>query len=62
MIEHATFADETVVLGPGDRLYCYTDGVIEAQDASEQEFGYARLVAALVVCGIARCGRGSISS
>jgi sigma-B regulation protein RsbU (phosphoserine phosphatase) len=45
MIEHATFEDEAVTLHPGDRLYFYTDGVIEALDASEQEFGYARLVA-----------------
>ena len=45
MIEHATFDDETAVLQPGDRLYFYTDGVIEALDASEQEFGYARLMA-----------------
>jgi sigma-B regulation protein RsbU (phosphoserine phosphatase) len=47
MIEHATFADETATLHPGDRLYFYTDGVIEARDASEQEFGYERLVAEL---------------
>jgi sigma-B regulation protein RsbU (phosphoserine phosphatase) len=47
MIEHATFADETAILQPGDRLYFYTDGVIEALDASEQEFGHARLVAEL---------------
>ena len=45
MIEHATFDDETVILQPGDRLYFYTDGVIEALDASEQEFGYVRLMA-----------------
>jgi phosphoserine phosphatase RsbU/P len=45
MIEHASFADETAVLHPGDRLYFYTDGVIEALDESEQEFGYSRLVA-----------------
>jgi sigma-B regulation protein RsbU (phosphoserine phosphatase) len=47
MIEHATFNDETVFLQPGDRLIFYTDGVIEALDASEQEFGYARLMAEL---------------
>ena len=47
MIEHATYVDETVPLHPGDRLYFYTDGVIEALDASEQEFGYARLMAAV---------------
>jgi sigma-B regulation protein RsbU (phosphoserine phosphatase) len=45
MIENATFEDETAFLQPGDRLYFYTDGVIEALDASEQEFGFARLVA-----------------
>ena len=45
MIEHATFEDETAILQPGDRLYFYTDGVIEALDASEQEFGHARLIA-----------------
>jgi sigma-B regulation protein RsbU (phosphoserine phosphatase) len=47
MIEHAIFADETAILQPGDRLYFYTDGVTEALDASEQEFGGARLVAEL---------------
>jgi sigma-B regulation protein RsbU (phosphoserine phosphatase) len=45
MIEEATYDDETATLGPGDRLYFYTDGVIEALDAAEQEFGYPRLVA-----------------
>ena len=44
MIEHATFDDEVVTLQPGDRLYFYTDGVIEALNASEQEFGHARLM------------------
>jgi phosphoserine phosphatase RsbU/P len=47
MIEHATYDDEAMSLQPGDRLYFYTDGVIEALDAAEQEFGYERLVAAL---------------
>jgi sigma-B regulation protein RsbU (phosphoserine phosphatase) len=47
MIENATFADETAILHPGDRLYFYTDGVIEARDAADQEFGYERLVAEL---------------
>jgi PAS domain S-box-containing protein len=44
MIEQAAFDDQTTVLQPGDRLYFYTDGVIEALDAAEQEFGYVRLV------------------
>jgi sigma-B regulation protein RsbU (phosphoserine phosphatase) len=45
MFEHSTYGDEAVSLHPGDRLYFYTDGVVEALDASEQEFGYDRLVA-----------------
>ena len=45
MIEHATYEEETAILQPGDRLYFYTDGVIEALDASEQEFGFERLMA-----------------
>jgi PAS domain S-box-containing protein len=44
MIEHTTFDDEAIILEPGDRVYFYTDGVIEALDAAEQEFGYARLM------------------
>ena len=44
MIEHATFDDEVVTLEPGDRVYFYTDGVIEALNASEQEFGHVRLM------------------
>ena len=45
MIEDARFDDETVTLHKGDRLYFYTDGVTEALNAAEQEFGYAGLVA-----------------
>jgi serine phosphatase RsbU (regulator of sigma subunit) len=33
-----------VTLQPGDRLYFYTDGVIEALNASEHDFGHARLM------------------
>lgn len=45
MIESASYRDETVSLGPGDRIYFYTDGVTEAQDTAEVEFGPARLMA-----------------
>lgn len=47
MIEHATYDDESVMLSPGDRLYFYTDGAIEALDADEQEFGSRRLIEAI---------------
>jgi CheY-like chemotaxis protein/anti-sigma regulatory factor (Ser/Thr protein kinase) len=36
---------------PGDRLYLYTDGVIETPDAQGQRFGQARLEASLRVSG-----------
>jgi sigma-B regulation protein RsbU (phosphoserine phosphatase) len=45
MIDHATFDDEAMSLQPGDRVYFYTDGVVEALNDSEQEFGHARLMA-----------------
>lgn len=45
MIEGASYRDETVSLEPGDRIYIYTDGATEAADASEVEFGPARLMA-----------------
>ncbi|MCL4812810.1 MAG: SpoIIE family protein phosphatase [Vicinamibacteraceae bacterium] len=44
MIENATYDDEVAVMEPGDRIYFYTDGVIEALDSSEEEFGHARLM------------------
>jgi sigma-B regulation protein RsbU (phosphoserine phosphatase) len=45
MIEDAAFEDETITLEPGDRLYFYTDGAIEALNAGDEEFGHARLLA-----------------
>ncbi|MGE5200276.1 MAG: PP2C family protein-serine/threonine phosphatase [Rhodospirillaceae bacterium] len=44
MLDEAAFEDETLTLEPGDRLYFYTDGAIEALDARGEEFGVARLV------------------
>ena len=34
-----TIKEEKVVLGPGDRIVMYTDGVVEAMNAENQEFG-----------------------
>jgi sigma-B regulation protein RsbU (phosphoserine phosphatase) len=45
MLDDATYSDASLTIAPGDRLYFYTDGVIEALDASEREFGYDRLMA-----------------
>jgi serine phosphatase RsbU (regulator of sigma subunit) len=41
--EDAEFVDDTVVLGPGDALVLYTDGVTEARDRSGTLFGQRRL-------------------
>jgi sigma-B regulation protein RsbU (phosphoserine phosphatase) len=39
------FASMTVDLDPGDRLVLYTDGVTEAEDTKDREYGEARLEA-----------------
>jgi sigma-B regulation protein RsbU (phosphoserine phosphatase) len=44
MIDDATFEEEALTLHPGDRLYFYTDGVTEAVNAFEEEFGHTRLL------------------
>jgi len=44
MIGDAVFAQESLTLQPGDRLYFHTDGVTEALNADEEEFGHARLL------------------
>jgi len=44
MIAEAAFDDESLTLEPGDRLYFYTDGAIEALNDGEEEFGHSRLL------------------
>jgi len=50
MIEDAVFDQERLVLEPGDRLFFYTDGVVEALDAAEQEYGINRLMSEIDRC------------
>jgi PAS domain S-box-containing protein len=45
MFDEAKYDEETLTLEPGDRLYCYTDGAVEALNAAEEEFGLDRLLA-----------------
>ena len=47
----ATFGEGEAVLAPGDTLVLYTDGVVEALDAAEEEFGAERLAAAVRAAG-----------
>jgi serine phosphatase RsbU (regulator of sigma subunit) len=43
LFENATYAKSATTLTPGDVLALYTDGVTEAANAQEQEFGLERL-------------------
>jgi phosphoserine phosphatase RsbU/P len=48
VIPGRSYADETLQLGPEDRLFIYTDGVTEAENEAADEFGSERLVRACV--------------
>jgi phosphoserine phosphatase RsbU/P len=43
MIEQATYTTERVQLNPGDGIFLYTDGVSEAEDLGENQFGEDRI-------------------
>jgi sigma-B regulation protein RsbU (phosphoserine phosphatase) len=44
------FQEASVIVGPGDRIVLYTDGVTEALDAAGEMFGEQRLEDALLRC------------
>jgi sigma-B regulation protein RsbU (phosphoserine phosphatase) len=52
MLPNASWREETLQLESGDLLVLYTDGVTEAADEAEEEFGLDRLSAAV------QAGRG----
>lgn len=47
LLPAATYEEQSVMLLEGDRLYLCTDGVMEAENNAEQEFGLERLLAIL---------------
>jgi sigma-B regulation protein RsbU (phosphoserine phosphatase) len=48
VIADAAYEQASLVIGPGDRLVLFTDGITEARNADDEEFGEPRLQAALV--------------
>ena len=48
LFSHWTYADREVELRSGDVLVLMTDGVLEAANDQEEEFGYQRLIASVV--------------
>jgi hypothetical protein len=47
ILPDAKYESATVTLAPGDWLIIFTDGVVEAENFRQQEFGEARLLAAI---------------
>ncbi len=58
-MEGIRYRKNSVTLGPGDKLFLYTDGVTEACDPSEALFGEKRLVQTLNSTGQKETPRGT---
>ena len=46
-MENVQYKEYELQLSPGDKIFVYTDGVVEAQDAAKEQFGMERMLAAL---------------
>ena len=46
-VRGAVYMDHEIIMGPGDSLYVYTDGVVEANNESYELFGCDRMLRAL---------------
>ena len=44
LFSHWTYSDHELTLAAGDVLVIVTDGVLDAENAKEEEFGYRRLI------------------
>jgi serine phosphatase RsbU (regulator of sigma subunit) len=54
----AVYGQETIPFAPGDRLVLYTDGLTEARDHQDREYGGARLQRTIERAGKLRSARG----
>jgi sigma-B regulation protein RsbU (phosphoserine phosphatase) len=48
LFSHWTYSDHDLELAPGDSLVLLTDGVLEAWNQNEEEFGYQRLITSVL--------------
>jgi phosphoserine phosphatase RsbU/P len=48
LFSHWTYSDREVQLAPGDVLLLMTDGILEASNDKEEEFGYQRLITSVI--------------
>ena len=48
VIANAVYEQASIAIGSGDRLVLFTDGITEARNASDEEFGEERMQAAIV--------------
>ena len=55
VIDDYQFTEETLRMEPGDTLLMFTDGVTEAIDTSENEYGDDRLLSLLAQCATLPC-------
>ena len=51
VLEDMEYTDEVITLAKGDRLFLYTDGVTEAENASKELYGEERLLSTLAALG-----------
>jgi sigma-B regulation protein RsbU (phosphoserine phosphatase) len=51
LVEEPGYTETVVELSPSDRVFLYTDGVIEAEDQAEEGYGTKRLAAELLKRG-----------
>lgn len=51
MLHDEQYGFDTVLLNPGDKVFVYTDGITEAENPEEEEFGSERLMQLIRNCG-----------
>jgi sigma-B regulation protein RsbU (phosphoserine phosphatase) len=60
VLPDAPYEQDRVAIGPGDRLILYTDGITDARDARDEEFGEDRLLS--LIAASRRCGAPSLQA